>query len=153
MPLKNEDIPALTLRWAAGNEPAAAFLQNIMALTRLADDIADGDSADPVGHMGEILVRALVNNAENPFFRDNARALSGAMMLAIMSWVRSEDMRKSENRKTRMFGFVGREAIEQVTILTATLCGGYHHGLAVMADLHTLAHQTSPETFEEWEQE
>lgn len=153
MPLPNDQIPALCLEWANGDQDAARFLENWSRIVRIADDIADGDSAAPVPDMAELLVRCLTANAGNPFFQANINALSAVMNNAIMLWVKSEEWRRSTNEKTRMFGFVGREAVEHVAYTVGMLTGGYGHALAVIEDNHVRCHQSSPETFADWEAE
>lgn len=153
MPLPNDEIPALCLKWADGHADAAAFLENWTRIVRMADDIADGDSAAPVPDMAEVLFRCLTVNANNAFFQAHVGALSAVMSNAIMLWVKSEEWRQSPNGKTRMFGFVGREAVEHVAYTVALLTGGYSHALSVVGDQHARSHQSSPETLAEWEAE
>jgi hypothetical protein len=153
MPLKHEDMQGLCLRWASGNEAAAAFLSNWAALVRVADDVADGDAENPVLSQAQVLMRCLIQNGNNTFYQQNQGALDAVMSNAILLWVKSEDWRKSDNRKTRMFGFIGREAVEHVAYAVAMLTGGFHHALTVAQEMQELSHQTSPETFEDWEAE
>lgn len=153
MPLIDADIPALNLRWANGNPEAADFLTNWARICRVADDIADGDSQDFVADMSELLIRTLTVNAGNRFFQANASALSAVMVNAILLWRKAEEWRDSDNRKTRMFGFVGREACEHVLFTVANITGGPSHALAVIEQHHQLSHQTSDETLEDWEAE
>ncbi|AZB55024.1 hypothetical protein EBL89_06750 [Cereibacter sphaeroides] len=153
MPLDNDQIPALCLRWAAGNVDAAAFLVNLTRWVRLADDLADGDSARPVHDMAELLMRLVSEQTTNRFYQTHMVALNPVIANAVILWRQSEEWRLSPNRKTRMFGFVGREAIEHVALTVATITGGFQHALMVAQELHEASHQTSPETFEEWEAE
>lgn len=153
MPLKTDQLPDLCLKWANGHENAASFLMEWSTIVRRADDIADGDSEDPVGDMARVLYQALVSMPSNPFFQAHHATLSALMANAIMLWEKSEDWRNSENRKTRMFGFVCRENVEQVAYTVALLTGGYEHALSVIEDIQRLSHQSSSETFEEWEAE
>lgn len=153
MPLQDDRIDDLCLRWAGGHEQAGAFLANVCRWVRLADDLADGDSEQPVADMAQLLVRLLANHAGNPFYRDNAAYLNAATLNAILLWQKSEEWRGSHNRKTRMFGFVGREAIEHVAYAVAFLVGGLDHALKVAQEIQVLSHQQSAESFEDWEQE
>lgn len=153
MPIPSDQLAPLCLKWANGNKPAADFLHTWAQIVRRADDIADGDSADPVGDMGALLVQCLVDVSGNPFFQANAPTLSVAMANAIALWVKSEEWRTSLNRKTRMFGFIGRETCEHVTYAVALMTGGYAHQLAVIEDIQSISHKTSPEQFEAWEKE
>lgn len=153
MPIKNDKIPDLCARFANGDPAAARFLENIANIARLADDIADGDSLNPVGDMAELLTRVVVDNALNPFFQKHAEALTAVMANSIVLWRKSEDWRQSSNRKTRMFGFVSREAVEHVAYTVAFITGGFDHATRVAETIQLVSHQASEETFEDWEAE
>ena len=153
MPLPSHQLNDLALGWAHGQEDAARFLVNVMQMVRLADDIADGDAMDPVTDMANLLVRAWLEHATNPFFQRHAGALGAVLTNAVLMWEKSEDWRHSSNRKTRMFAFVGREAIEHVAYTVAFICGGYDHAKEVAQQIQEFSHQASPETFEQWEAE
>lgn len=153
MPIKTSDMHSLLSKWANGNQEAAEFLANIAAMARLADNIADGDSEDTAADVGHLLHRALITNTENRFFRENRVVLTPVMANAILMWVKSEQWRKSDNRKTRMFAFVYREGVEHLAHITAFLTGGIAHAAEVMEDLHKRSHQSSDEAFEDWEKE
>jgi len=153
MPLANEKIPELTLRWANGDHHAAAFLENVAHAVRAADDIVDGDSSDSVKEMYNLLNRAFVFNANNPFFRDHADTLSAALTIGFTMWLKSEQWRHDTNRKTRMFAFIYREGMDHVAHVVAVLTGGPMHLANVMQDLHVHSHQSNTESFEDWESE
>jgi len=153
MPLRDDDIKSFAIFCANGDGEAADFLVNIASCARLADDIADGDSNVPVEHMWNLLHRAFVNHPNNSFFLNNRSALSVAISNAVNAWRKSEEWRNSDNRKTRIFGFVYRESIEHVAHSVAVLTGGANHALNVMQVLHEKSHQSSDETLEDWEAE
>lgn len=153
MPLKHEDIPALSLKWAAGNQDAAEFLTHWARIVRLGDDLADGDSLAPVADMSDVLLRTLAFVPLNPFFLAHQQALTAVMVNAILLWRKSEEWRKAPATKTRMFGFVGRETCEHVVYTVAAIVGGPIHALEVMDELHALSHLTNTETLEDWEAE
>jgi len=153
MPLPDDQIEDLALKWASGDKDAARFLVNFMAMVRLADDIADGDSENPVADMSNLLVRAWIDHGTNPFFQAHSGALSASMANAVLMWEKSEEWRHSENEKTRMFAFVVRETVEHVAYTCAMLTGGYSHAKSVAQEIQEVSHQRSPETFADWEAE
>lgn len=150
MPLPDDKIPELCLKWANGNQDAANFLVLWSRIVRNADDIADGDSKSPVPDMSVLLVNCIVGLSTNAFFKANSASLIPVMTNAIAMWVKSEEWRKSTITKTRMFGFVGRESVEDVAHSVALLTGGYAHMLQVIEEIQQISHQSSPETFEDW---
>lgn len=151
MPLKNEQIDGLCLKWANGNSDAASLLSTWANLVRLADNIADGDSDDPVFDMGSVIILATVELANNPFYLANAGAVGGAMCNAVTLWIKSEDWKRDHRRETRMFGYVWREAVEHVAYVVAMICGGLRHALLVAEEIQQLSHVQGGETFEQWE--
>ncbi len=152
MPLKDEDMPGLFLKWAKGDEEAADMMLAVARATRLADDIGDGDTSGP-NAVADLLVLLIEELGGNPFFIRHREGLTVALMNAVRGWQLSEHYRHSDLRKTRMFGFVMRENIETFVHAVAQICGGYAHSLAVAVHLHELMHGSNDETFEDWEAE
>jgi len=152
MPLKNKDISSLCLKWANHDESAARFLENIAALARLGDDLADGDASNPHAYMADLLFRALIVHSSNDFFMRHREALTPVIANAINMWALSEEWKDSSNRKTRMFAFVHRESVEQIVGAVSMLTGGPVNARQALRELHQLSHiQGSDESFEDWE--
>lgn len=150
MPIPMDMIDDLCLRWASGDPHAAAFLRNVCGWVRLADDVADGDSLDPVADTADMLQRLVVGHAMNPFYCAHSQVLSGVVVNAIIAWRMSESWRRSPIRKTRMFAFVQREGVSEIAWTVAYLTGGYEHALSVAEEIHRVSIESSPETFEDW---
>ena len=153
MSLPDKEIPDLAIRWANGDREAAAFLENIWHSARLADNIVDGDSPDTARDMFNLLNRAFVTNANNPFFVRHQETLSVAIITALSMWLKSEQWRHEENKKTRMFAFVYREGIDHVAAVVGALTGGATHASQVMEEMYKISHESDPESFEEWDAE
>ena len=85
MALPDEKMRELLTRWSNGNKQAAEFMMNVAAITRLADNIADGDSEDPVLDMANLLYRATVTLQLDPFYAENKVALFPVMANAILA--------------------------------------------------------------------
>lgn len=153
MPLSRDNLKRIAETAAMGDTDAAAFVMNVAAMARLADDLADGDAQDRPRSMADLLYRALVHHATNPFFRAHSRELCAVMTNALVLWDMSERWRESDNRKTRMFAFVVRESVEQVAYTVAAIKGGIGHARDVADDIMRLSHETSEETFEDWDRE
>ena len=152
MPIPREAMDKFCL-YAANGDPQAAHVLSVTArVARLADNIADGDSQDPQEDMGRILSAVFVELAGNSFYLENASVIAPAMLAGILGWLQGDEWSKSDNRKTRMFGFVYREAVENVAHTIAYMTGGFDHAREVMRRLHDISH-ASGETFEDWEKE
>lgn len=153
MPIPDTTMQDICLKIANGHPAAALALQGIACVVRKADNIIDGHSVDAQRDMAEILRTAFVDLPRNPFYAQYADLLSSSWLTAIMGWQLGDEWKDAENRKTRMFGFVYREAIEHVAHNVAYLTGGAEHAMAAAKLLHKISHEGSPETFEQWESE
>jgi len=150
MALPDGKMRELLTRWSNGNKQAAEFMMNLAAITRLADNIADGDSENIVSDMADLLYRTTITLQLDPFYTENKIALFPVMANAILAWKVSEKWRKSEDGKARMFAYIYRELVEQVMWTTAVLTGGMDHAMSVVEDLFKESHSNSGETFEDW---
>ena len=99
MALPDEKMRELLTRWSNGNTQAAAFMMHLAAITRLADNIADGDSENIVSDMADLLYRTTITLQLDPFYMENKIALFPVMANAILAWKVSEKWRKSEDGK------------------------------------------------------
>ena len=128
-------------------------MYNLSLATRLADNIVDGDSEDPQADMATILRLAFVELPANSFWQAHGRTLAPVCMNAIIGWVQSDEWARSEHEKSRMWGFVYRDAVDQIAHTIAYLTGGYEHARNVMRALHQTSQLSSEETLLEWEME
>lgn len=137
--------------WARGNNDAAIFLATIFKVSQDADDIADGDGLDILGVVSGLLMATTVNR----FFVAHREMLSSLLFSSLITWAASNKFGKSENQTTRMFGFVCREALEQIIPVVSMFCGAtVGEAVAVAEDVHRYYHQELPQdTFAEWESE
>lgn len=139
------------LRWTKDDAEAAAFLGEICALARLADDIVDTDE-DRQAKVSELLCRALTLLPKNLFFREYADDLGPVLNEALVCWRLGDEWRKSPDEKKRLFGFVMRESTDRIATAVAFLIGGHEHALLVSKELFDLCHQ-STETVAQWASE
>lgn len=140
-------------RWACGHEDAVRFLFQIGRVARLADDITDGDSRNVAADMGRLLFEALVTLPTNPFFLRHHATLAPILANVALTWEATEDWRRSNNEKTRMFAFVLRECSEQIATTVAMITGGYDHARTVIREAHLICTIGDNETFSDWENE
>jgi hypothetical protein len=137
--------------WARGDHAAAMFLGLIFKVSQDADDIEDGDGKAILDVVSGLLMATGING----FFVANREMLSGILFSSLISWAASNRFGKSDNQTTRIFGFVYREALEQIIPVVSMLCGAtIHEAVAVAEDVHKYYHQEmAQDTFAEWERE
>jgi len=151
MSLPDSKITELISKWSNGNHDAAEFMSNIAAIARLADNITDGDSDDPVSDMGDLLYRTLITMQLNPFYEKHKLSLFPVIVNAIVGWQNSEKWRKSPEPKKRIFAFVYRELVEQIMWTVALITGGIRHVHKVADEIYEQSHKANGETFETWD--
>ena len=154
MPLPNDrsEQHRLFLKWANGNQSAAALLAAVASMARQADDIADGDVKASTASVGSLLHLVAVEIAANAFFQANAVVLAAALSDAILAWEASEIWRRG-NRTMQTFGFTSRDRISRVASTVALLTGGADHARAVMLDVHEVCNAGETETVDDWAKE
>lgn len=143
------------LRWALGDVAAAEMLALLARGSQVADDIVDGDVAPPdrgksVVEMIDVSLREL---PANPFFREHQAVLGPLISLSVFQWEASNEWHRSQNRTTRLFGFVLREALDSIIVAVALIKGGRDWAKKVLREVHTYYHVLDQETFEQWEAE
>ena len=76
----------LIRRWACNDDAAADFIACLFEASHLADDIVDGDSADPCADMARVWMLFFGRLMPNPFFQAHVQAFSGAIVPAVADW-------------------------------------------------------------------
>jgi len=153
MSIPKDQIPSLSRSIANGDDDAALFLENIWHAARLADNIVDGDSPDLARDMFNLLNRAFVSNANNPFFLRHQETLSVAIMTALGMWLKSEQWRHEDDRKTRMFAFIYREGVDHIASVVSGLTSGPSGVVQAMENMYEISHRHDGESFEDWDAE
>ena len=138
-------------QWCCGDETAVDMLRIIGEASRIADDFVDGDTQSP-DDMAALLHLLLVALPSNQFYRQHQMWLLPVMVAGLQQWNASNDWAVSSDENVQMFGYVYREAMEQIISVVAMLCGGDAHGRQVAKEVNDFYHQRHGETFKEWVQ-
>lgn len=144
--------------WAArflditGDADAARYLVTLFELQRLADDMADGDSADPRRDMARLLTIALVEIPADPFYQRHAPVLHHAMAQAVALWDVSNRWQHADEQRAT-FGFVHRESFGLLILQVAALCRGWRDAAAIYDDVWTTIWPDRDETVATWRAE
>jgi len=128
--------------WCQGNVDAMSLLRSLAEISQIADDYADGDTSGS-DDMTRMLHLALVAVPTNPFFQAHQSWLVPVMSSSMHLWNASNDWHNE-------FGFVYREALEQIIHVVAMLVGGQDHAAWVAKDVNDFYHKQHGEPFEEW---
>lgn len=130
---ENPNAPELFLKIAAGNDDALRWMWSLWCFTHVIDDLVDRDK--PVS--GEVAARELCRFVTqiglNPFFRDNAAALTALLVSSINRWVLGDEMAASEIPEHRTMARAVRCGDVDVFLHVAYLVGGWDHMRAMSA--------------------
>lgn len=132
---KGVDWQKYFIKWANGNQDAAAFLEMIFEAARLADDIVDRPEADRSSLVSALMLKCLVGIASNRFFQANSGMLFAPINEAISAWHLSNEFQKSDDTRLQNFGFVYREGPSRIAVAVALITGGTEHSLAVFREV------------------
>lgn len=131
---------AMLSRWACGDEAATDFLATLFDLSHAADDIVDGDSADPLADMTRVWCGFFGRLMPNPFLQRHAVALSGAIVPAVIDWRVATILETRPDLVARLYAYVLRETLEHAVSMTAYIRGGLRHAHAARTELMAALH-------------
>ena len=136
------------LGWCNYNTDAADFLRLMFKASQNIDDVQDRE-----GNVLSLLVRIVHDTTfcmvGNKFYQQHHALLSPVMLCSLMNWYVSAKWEKEEGPK-KHFAFVLRESLDQVIFLTAYLCGGVDHAMAVAESVLEFYHIKHGEDFLSW---
>lgn len=135
------------LEWMQGDEDAARCISLLGQISQIADDFVDRDVERLSKDMTNMLLMALVELPENPFYKAYGHWLRPVMGSALIQWNASNDWAKGTDQQ-KVYAFVYRETLEILIPLMATLVGGREHGHKVALEVNSFYH--GKETLEEW---
>lgn len=137
------DFAELSLQASCGNQAAADFLTQVVQALHLWDDLIDQDKVIDTQIIHEVFINLLTVLPHNPFFKNQAPNLTPVLLMAIQNWRLANQVECSDaSHSTELeVAFVLRSSYVDLVTMTATLCGGYEHGLKVAAQVRKLAHR------------
>lgn len=151
-----DEIELKKLRaWCLGDEAAVAMLVRLGEISQIADDLVDGDQPTaPSADMARLLLLALVDIPNNPFFARYRAYLAPLLTSALLQWDAANDWARDARRESRIYSFVFRCALERCIVASAYLLGGFEHARKVEREMHEY-YRYSPDAdgqpFEVWE--
>ena len=145
MPFSADEEAAKLFDWCLGDKDAVLLLQNLAEISQIADDYADKD-VEGSEKITRLLHLSLVSLPTNPFFIKNLMWLVPVMSSSMHLWNASNDWKNH-------YGFVYREALEQIIHVVALLIGGQDHAAQVAKDVNEFYHQIHGEKYEDWMKE
>lgn len=143
------------LRWADGDEDAAALLHLLGEGSQLADDIVDRDIPEDEmsGAVTKLMGDMIVRLPANPFYVRHRATLEPVIMSSFLVWDATNDWAKSPRKETQMFAYTFREILGQIIGMVALLVGGLAFARRVTREVHLYYHSNRVESFDAWRKE
>ena len=145
MSFSAEEEAAKLQEWCLGDKDAVVLLQTLAEISQIADDYADGDEKGSE-KITRLLHLSLVSLPTNPFYLAHGKWLVPIMSSSMHLWNASNDWKNE-------YGFVYREALEQIIHVVAPLIGGQEHASKVAKGVNEFYHQKHGEKIEDWMKE
>jgi len=145
MSFSADEEAAKLYEWCLNDKDAVVLLQILAEISQISDDYADGDE-EGSEKITRLLHLSLVSLPTNPFYLTHGKWLLPVMSSSMHLWNASNDWKNE-------YGFVYREALEQIIHVVALLIGGQKHAAQVAKDVNNFYHQTHGENIEDWMKE
>lgn len=134
-----------------GDPRATDFVLTLFAASHWADDIVDGDSADPCADMARVWCAFFGRLMPNPFFLLHVERFAGAIVPAVADWRLATAWEGDRDEVRRVFALVLRTTLEHAVLVAAEIVGGADHMYAVARELREIYHVSEGrETLAEW---
>lgn len=136
MHLKEEQI----LKWLKGNASAADFVNMIMQISHVWDDLIDKDKALEDGAVDQAFFDALIRLPRNDFYRKNFDHLNSVIMNSISNWKIATDMEREGGELQLNIAFILRSSYVDIITQSALLIGGQSWASKVGKEVRNLTH-------------
>lgn len=133
-----------TLELTRGNEDAADFLDLIVRILHLWDDLIDQDKEVSADAINRSFWAMLITLPRNRFYMQNFGELNTILAVAIQNWHAANEMEASPDDLDKEIAFITRSSYIDVVIHVATICGGAEWGRKMAIEVRREAHK---ETF------
>jgi len=133
--------------WLLGDYDAIKFIQDIGSVMETWDDLIDKDKPVSDALIHHVFITLLISLPSNDFFAKNKNFLIPIIMLAINSWLDSNNLEKEEFEQ-RTYALTLRHIGIQIVPMCAFLVGGFEHSRKYSTDIWKFF--TEHESAEEW---
>ena len=142
------DLHELALEASCGNPAAADFLVTTVRVLHLWDDLVDRDRPVANEEISHVFTKVLTELPRNPFFQSHMQTLTPVLLTAIQNWhIANAVERDIEHDVPHEAAFVLRSSYVDLVTMTATICGGYEHGVTIGRRVRAFAHREGFKTY------
>lgn len=121
--------------WLKGDEPAVAFVSDILDVAHFWDDLIDGDKELSAADVNSAMWKALVRLHENSFFSRHKLTLMPLIKLAVVNWHTANSLEESGDSRDLQVSFILRSSYSDIVTACAFLVGGRDWALDVASEV------------------
>lgn len=146
--LSDTGEPHQTLvRALKGHADAIAFVQALVRVCDVWDDLIDGDADVPPHLIHQAFWLALVTLPGNPFYLQHRASLHPLIVTGIASWWAANDLEERRGARARAIAYTARSQIADVITMACGLVGGPDWMKANAADIKLMIHSDDPAAY------
>ncbi len=138
--------PTLT-RALKGHADAIRFVQALVRVCDVWDDLIDGDVEAAPERIHQAFVLALLELPASPFFRQNHDALYPVLLSGVLSWWSANQLEQRPSVRARSIAYVARSQIAEVITVSAALIGGLDWAREIGPEVKLFIHSDDPRAY------
>jgi len=108
-----------------GNKDAIDFMESIIYITQVWDDLIDKDKSVTSEMINKTFHIALIQVPQNRFFQQYVGYLLPVMNVAINDWLDANVYESSDKEEKKRVAYVLRESVSNVLVTCTYIIGGY----------------------------
>jgi hypothetical protein len=140
----------LAMEACSNDMHAYSWLQSIMDIVEVWDDLIDGDKLVSHKDIHQTFINLMFFIPQNPFFERHKTYLLPIILTCVNAWMDANELAKSENRRDKQAAWWLKQMGVELYGTVAFLTGGYNH----MRDISLKARSIlAHEDFEDFERE
>lgn len=136
--VNNDKITDIIVKTCLGNKAAERYLYDISFVSRVFDDLVDGDVVIDTANICRAFHILVVGMITNPFFMLNSHVLVGVHNIAFNGWMDATNWEKTGDELKMKYAHVIRDSINEIVETVAFLVGGYGHMRSISMETREL---------------
>lgn len=122
------------------NDSAVDFLDGMIGVAHLWDDLIDRDKPVTDGAINQAFWFMLVDLPRNEFYREHFNALNPIVMVSFMNWQASNVMERAGTNDDKHISFILRSAYVDLVTQCAFIVGGADWAAKMVPQIRRFAH-------------
>lgn len=128
------------LNWVKGNKSAADFLESILGIAHIWDDLIDKDKEVSNHDINKAFFEALIRLPRNTFYNKNFDHLNSVLINSISNWQIATKLERTGKEYETSIAFILRSSYVDLITQSALLIGGEVWACHVGEEIRRLTH-------------